>query len=57
LGRWEPRSRAEAPQSEQKPDVLSELGTGNDEALGNHEPTRRMPSSKGGIQEGGEGGH
>jgi hypothetical protein len=37
-------SRAEAPQGEQKPDVFSELGAGNDEAFGNPEPTRRMPS-------------
>jgi hypothetical protein len=37
-------SRAEAPQGEQKPDVFSELGAGNDEAFGNAEPTRRMPS-------------
>ena len=29
---------------EQKPDVFSELGAGNDEAFGNPEPTRRMPS-------------
>ena len=37
-------SRAEAPQGEQKPDVFSELGAGNDETFGNAEPTRRMPS-------------
>jgi hypothetical protein len=33
-----------APQGEQKPDVFSEREAGNDEAIGNPEPTRRMPS-------------
>jgi hypothetical protein len=44
-------SRAEAPQGEQKPGVFSELGTGNDEAFGNPEPTRRMPPRGGSRKE------
>jgi hypothetical protein len=36
-------SPTEAPQGEQKPDVLSEPWADNEEAFGNSEPTRRMP--------------
>jgi hypothetical protein len=36
-------AQAEAPQGEQKLDVLSGLGADNEEAFGNSEPTRCIP--------------